>query len=1007
MNAYHFLPLLAFCFNGLLVYPVLRANPRNPSNQLFSLFLASMSLWGLTLFLMRGSPTPEQALVWERTVLPTFIGATLFFFHFSFLFSRIRPKRWVLPTAYLAAALIVVLIPFDLLVPAMQVKFYGYAPQVTPLFYGYLAFLYTMVAIAFLNLRQAYTKATTDEERNRAGYIIAGLLFSVLGGTTDFLAAQGLPFYPLGIIGNILFALLVTLAILRQHLFDIRLALRRGVALTLISGGVAAMYVGLVLLLNQSLRMLGLPFPVWLQIVVLVSIGMALQPFYGRVQQLVDRIFYQDRYDYLRAFERFAQETKELTDLNLISETLVRLSALAMDAKWVCLIQPSPIDGRLVLGATHGVQNDLPPFAVATSSPLVRWLQQREQAALARDVQVLPHWLSMPQTEMEAWRSLDAKVYVPLRGKSGLTAILLLGEKNPQGPYSREDLRVVQSVANHAAIAMENAGLYREISTQLERGRRRLEALREAASRLALEEDPDRALQNLVAVARELLETRRIGLAVLSPQNEVVKLFTSGVSAEEELRFRVFLDLKPALGLGRSQPLLAPIDYTSSELWGYVLSTDEQMAPQTLRAAFVTKNQGTGVFELAGKSGGQLFSSDDERLLNLFTVLAGVLLDNVDLYADVAQERRTLAAIQESMAEGLIVLAPDRRILYCNKAAEALLNVVAHQSLGKPIEEALRFKATDFETSQQFETLLASIAEPPQNPNNVEIGLVSPQRQDLAITFFPIPAELGLLMTGILVRDVTQERDLARRRDDFVSIASHELRTPMTTILGFSELLLSRDPAPETRREWLQYIHRDIQRLAFIAEDLLNISRIQSGRMKVDLEPLDLERVVSTLSIVKSSTSRHPIQVYIPGNLPLVLADQAKLTQIVANLVDNAIKYSPYGGAIIVRGYYDVANSRVVVSIQDHGIGIAEEDQQRLFTMFHRVSRPETQGIRGTGLGLYIVKELVDLMHGDVWLESELDQGATFYFSLPVQPIPNETAEPASSELAQRSIVGV
>jgi|GEM_PF-3776464 len=993
MNVYLILPLLAFALNGLLAYPVLRASPRNPANQSFFLFLVSMSLWGLTLFAMRNSPTLSQALFWERTVLPTFIGATLFFFHFSFLYTHVRPKRWVLPAAYVAAVIIIGLIPFDLLVTAMQHKFYGYAPKVAPLFYGYVLFLYTLVAIAFLNLGQGYFNAATDEDRNRVSYIIAGLICSVLGGTTDFLPVIGLPVYPLGIVGNILFALLVTLAILRQHLFDIRLALRRGVTLTLISGAVGTLYVGLFLLINQALHMLGFTFPVWLQIVALVSAGMALQPFYGRVQQSVDRIFYQDRYDYLRALERFAQETKEINDFNLISETLVRLSTLAMSSKWACIVHPTPFDGRLVLGATHGERPALPLITVASSSPLVRWLQQREQAALAREVQVLPQWLSMPQSEMDSWHALDAKVYVPLRGKSGLTAILLLGEKSPASPYSREDLRVLQSVANHAAIAMENASLYQEISAQLERGRRRLAALQEATSRLALEEDPDRALQNLVGVARELLDTERIVLAVYSPLHQVNQIVTSGVSGDEELRLRHFLDLR----------LSSRIDYGSSELWAFVLGNEEFASPETLRASFVTKNRGTGVFELAGRTHGQPFLADDERLLNLFTVLAGVLLDNVDLYEDVAQERRTLAAIQESMAEGLIVLAPDRHILYCNRAAELLLNVQATRSVGRRIEETLRFKAADFETAQQLETLLASIASPPETPRTLDIGIVNPQRQDLSITFFSIPAEQDLMMTGILVRDVTQERDLSRRRDDFVSIASHELRTPMTTIMGFSELLLARDPGPEARREWLHYIHRDIQRLASIVEDLLNISRIQSGRIKVEVEPLDLADLAAGLSIVKASTSRHPVQLHIPKDLPLVIADQQKLIQILNNLVDNAIKYSPAGGIVTLRACHDAANNRAVVSVQDQGIGIAEEDRQRLFTMFHRISRPETQGIRGTGLGLYIVKEMVELMHGEIWLESQVNHGTTFFFSLPCQPAANQPEDVGSPELARHA----
>ncbi|MBI4201538.1 MAG: GAF domain-containing protein [Chloroflexi bacterium] len=995
MSFYLLLPLLAFAFNGLLVYPVLRSNPHSPINRVFSLFLVSMSLWGLTLFFMRNSPTLEQALVWERTVLPTFVGATLFFFHFTFLYAHIRPSRWVLPAAYAAAIAIAAMVPLNLLVTAMERKFYGYAPVVTPYFYLYLAFLYTMVTKAFFNLYRSYSRASTDEERNRTAYMLVGMVCSVVGGTTDFLPVLGLRVYPLGIVGNILFAFLVTLAIVRQRLFDIRIVVRRGVTLTLLSGVLAALYVGLFLLLNNMFHLLGLTFPIWLQIVVLVSIGMALQPFYGRVQQIVDRVFYQDRYDYLRAFERFAQETKELTDLKLISETLVRLSTLAMDAQWALLLQHANISGRnvLVLGASNGPVGHPSEVAISMGSPLVRWLQQREGAHLGRDVQVLPQWLALPQAELDLWRSLDARVYVPLQGKQGLTAILLLGDKNIQEPYSREDLRVLQSVANQAAIAMENAGLYQEISTQLERGRTRLEALRQAAGRLALEEDPDRALQNLVDVARELLEARRLGLAVLQPQDQDVRLFTSGLSLEEYQRFQQFVVSHGAHARTAQKDFPPSIGFSSQELWASVLSPDDLEGLSTLRASFATKSQGMGVLELAGKRGALTFTPDDSRLLDLFTVLAGVLLDNANLYDDVAQERLTLSAIQESMAEGLIVLDPERRVLYCNKAAETLTGIITRQSIGASITAVWRFNATDFESAREMEDLLATIGNPPEIPKRLEVALVNPQRQELAITVFPIPGEIGQPMTGILVRDITQERDLQRRRDEFVAIASHELRTPMTTILGFSELLLSREPPLETRREWLQFIHRDIQRLAFIVEDLLNISRIQSGRMKVDLAPVLLSKVMEPLAVVWAGARKHSIHVDVPPDMPIVMADQAKLAQVIANLVDNAIKYSPQGGSIHISACFNLEEGTVTVSVEDQGIGIAEEDQEDLFTIFHRINRPETQGIRGTGLGLYIVKELVELMHGKIWVQSTLGKGSTFSFSLPLQPLPPKEPE--------------
>jgi signal transduction histidine kinase len=267
----------------------------------------------------------------------------------------------------------------------------------------------------------------------------------------------------------------------------------------------------------------------------------------------------------------------------------------------------------------------------------------------------------------------------------------------------------------------------------------------------------------------------------------------------------------------------------------------------------------------------------------------------------------------------------------------------------------------------------------------------------LLVAAFPIPAEPGRGMTGLLVRDVTQERDLERRRDAFVAVASHELRTPMTTVLGFSELLLRRDLPEATRRQWLTRIHQETQRLTAIVSDLLNVSRIQSGKLVLNREPLLLQGVVDeVLAVVTPTTERHQFKVDVPADTPAVMADRDKLIQVLTNLLDNGIKYSPRGGCITIAVRNEAERQRVVVRVADEGVGIAPEDRERLFTTFHRIRRPETEGVRGTGLGLYIVKGLVALMHGEVWLESELNKGSTFYFTIPTQVVEGNPQDEAS-----------
>ena len=235
-----------------------------------------------------------------------------------------------------------------------------------------------------------------------------------------------------------------------------------------------------------------------------------------------------------------------------------------------------------------------------------------------------------------------------------------------------------------------------------------------------------------------------------------------------------------------------------------------------------------------------------------------------------------------------------------------------------------------------------------------------------------------------LQEEIRLNAELERRLHTFVSLASHELRTPTTAIMGFTELLLTPDAPEEEREEWIRTIHRSSVLLASIVSDLLDVTRIQSGTLTVNREEVSLASALEeTLTNIRPSTDRHEFSVDIPDSLPSVIADFDKLSQVLTNLFGNAVKYSPAGGTVSLPAVHDPEPQLVVISIRDEGIGIAPEDQGMLFTPFGRVHTPETAKIDGSGLGLYLVKELVGAMGGEVWVQSQLGSGFTFSFCLP------------------------
>ena len=251
------------------------------------------------------------------------------------------------------------------------------------------------------------------------------------------------------------------------------------------------------------------------------------------------------------------------------------------------------------------------------------------------------------------------------------------------------------------------------------------------------------------------------------------------------------------------------------------------------------------------------------------------------------------------------------------------------------------------------------------------------------MTGFPILIENGHSLVGILSRDVTEKRQEERRRENFIGVASHELLTPMSIITGFSELLLTQDPPKKTRRQWADYINRESWKITANLEDLLDVSRIQSGKLVIHEEDVSLSEVVNELvSGLRSAMDTHEFEVQLEPDLPNVVADRQRLGQVLINLLSNAVKYSPDGGRVTVSARWDSGQGRVLVAISDEGIGISVEDQERIFGSFERVDRDETSGVQGTGLGLYIVRFLVEQMNATVRVESELGKGSTFFVSL-------------------------
>ncbi|MGD1993769.1 MAG: HAMP domain-containing sensor histidine kinase, partial [Anaerolineae bacterium] len=228
-------------------------------------------------------------------------------------------------------------------------------------------------------------------------------------------------------------------------------------------------------------------------------------------------------------------------------------------------------------------------------------------------------------------------------------------------------------------------------------------------------------------------------------------------------------------------------------------------------------------------------------------------------------------------------------------------------------------------------------------------------------------------------------------KTEFVSFVSHELKQPMTSIKGYSDLLTKGTAGElnEMQQSFLEVIRSNVSRMDELVRGLLDISRIEAGRVRINAEPVQMHEAVAEAvrGVQEQITAKsQDLVVEVPVALPTVAADRTRLVQILVNLLSNACKYTPEGGAIYVEAEpMDGPGSGFVrCSVRDTGVGISEEDQQRLFTKYFRADDPAVRAEPGTGLGLVITKNLIELQGGEIWMESELGQGSEFAFTMPV-----------------------
>jgi two-component system phosphate regulon sensor histidine kinase PhoR len=349
------------------------------------------------------------------------------------------------------------------------------------------------------------------------------------------------------------------------------------------------------------------------------------------------------------------------------------------------------------------------------------------------------------------------------------------------------------------------------------------------------------------------------------------------------------------------------------------------------------------------------------------------------------EQRNRSAAILRDMVEGVAVIDADEHLAYCNGAFAEVVGMQAAQAGGRPILEVIR-------EPQVLELVRRALAGEEDLRGEIQVG--GHRRRVFALTVSTVsspkqesgaPAAAARMGAVVVLHEITELRRLEQVRKDFVANVSHELKTPLTSIQGFAETLLAGAlDDPENSRRFIEIIRNHALRLSRLTDDLLKLSRIEAGKLDLEFQPVSLARLIEAAveaTRPRAEAGRLSLSINCPPDLPKVQADPNLLREVLQNLLDNAVQYTPAGGRIEVSA--QVADGSASVTVADTGIGIPEAEQERIFERFYRIDPARSREMGSTGLGLAIVRHIVEAHGGWISVDSAVGRGSKFTFWIP------------------------
>jgi len=725
----------------------------------------------------------------------------------------------------------------------------------------------------------------------------------------------------------------------------------------------------------------------------------------------------QRRAETLTLFDEVSRSVTAKLELSAVLNTVVEVATRLLDCKHSSIFLLDSESGRYVPRVVHGFALErLSALTFAPGEGLVGAVAESGMPLAVDDVSEDPRPVPGP-----VGIEIGSVMLAPLTVGHQVVGVLSVSHQEPHR-FSPTEVATLSALADQVAVAVENARLFDEVrrfSQELERRvEKRTQALAEAMEELTLERDRvetlyritsqlsvsldlDHVLNRALELVVEAVGAERASILMLNPQTgQLVHRAALGAGAQlppggVSTRFQRGKGLAGWVAEQREAVIIPDIRYDPH--W-----VEEKQTIRGYRSALAVplgvSDEVLGTL-LLFHTQSDFFNKDHLRLVEAAATQVANAINNAELYGLIRDQAERLGstlkahqveaakgqAILEGVADGVMVADARGKIVLFNAAAERILELPRKEALGRTTSEMLGLYGS------QAQNWMKTAATWSKQPESYAAGEYLAARLDIGervVSVHLAPVLMGdeFLGTVSVFRDVTAEVKANRAKTEFVSMVSHELRTPMTSIKGYTDLLLmgAAGILAQDQRGFLTTIKNNADRLAMLVNDLLDISRIESGRVALSPRVMRVDGVITQVITAMGARARGlglTLRADVSPTLPKVTADPDRVAQILANLVENACLYTPAGGEIVVaaRAHGDEMH----ISVRDTGIGIAAKDQEKIFDRFFRADDPRVQRIPGTGLGLAIVKSLVEMHGGRVEVESALGEGSTFTFTLP------------------------